>query len=72
MAQRMESVAPAGGVMLSDSTARLVENSVVLGDAELVRIKNIDTPVRARQLLAVGEHQRRHRSESKLVDVRGN
>jgi len=67
MAQRMESVAPAGGVMLSDSTARLVENSVVLGDAELVRIKNIDTPVRARQLLAVGEHQRRHRSESKLV-----
>ena len=67
MAQRMESVPPAGGVMLSDSTARLVENSVVLGDAELVRIKNIDTPVRARQLLAVGEHQRRHRSESKLV-----
>ena len=31
MAQRMESVAPPGGVMLSESTARLVENAVVLG-----------------------------------------
>ena len=27
MAQRMESVAPPGGVMLSESTARLVEGS---------------------------------------------
>src|SRR6516165_9188651 len=27
MAQRMESVAPPGGVMLSESTARLVENT---------------------------------------------
>ena len=32
MAQRMESVAPAGGVMLSASTARLVENLASLGD----------------------------------------
>ena len=39
MAQRMESVAPPGGVMLSDSTARLVEGAAVLGDSELVRIK---------------------------------
>ena len=30
MAQRMESVAPPGGVMLSESTARLVEHTVVL------------------------------------------
>src|SRR5690349_10476352 len=30
LAQRMESVAPAGGVMLSESTARLVEHTVVL------------------------------------------
>ena len=32
MAQRMESVAPPGGVMLSESTARLVEHMVVLGN----------------------------------------
>ena len=31
MAQRMESVAPPGGVMLSESTARLVEDTAVLG-----------------------------------------
>jgi adenylate cyclase len=34
MAQRMESVAPPGGVMLSESTARLVENAVVLGELD--------------------------------------
>ena len=48
MAQRMESVAPPGGVMLSESTARLVENAAVLGDPELVQIKGADHPVRAR------------------------
>ena len=36
MAQRMESVAPPGGVMLSESTARLVEHAAVLGEPELV------------------------------------
>src|SRR3954468_6878628 len=51
IAQRMESVAPAGGVMLSESTARLVESVAALGDTELVRIKGKDTPVRARRLL---------------------
>ena len=39
MAQRMESVAPHGGVMLSESTARLVENTVELGEPELVHVK---------------------------------
>ena len=53
MAQRMESVAPPGGVMLSESTARLVENLAVLGDSELVRIKGSETAVPARRLLAV-------------------
>ncbi|MCW2550622.1 MAG: adenylate/guanylate cyclase family protein [Mycobacterium sp.] len=38
-AQRMESVAPPGGVMLSESTARLVEHCVTLAEPELVRIK---------------------------------
>ena len=42
MAQRMESVAPPGGVMLSESTARLVEGAVILGEPELVQIKGAD------------------------------
>ena len=52
-AQRMESVAPAGGVMLSESTARLVERTTMLGEPEWVRIKGADEPVRARRLLAI-------------------
>ena len=50
----MESVAPPGGVMLSESTARLVEHAAVLGEPELVRIKGADEPVRARRLVAIG------------------
>ena len=42
MAQRMESVAPPGGVMLSSSTARLVEGTAKLGEPELVQIKGAD------------------------------
>jgi class 3 adenylate cyclase len=53
-AQRMESVAPPGGVMLSESTARLVEHTVMLGEPEWVRIKGADEPVRARRLVAIG------------------
>ena len=53
MAQRMESVAPPGGVMLSESTARLVEHTVMLGEPEWVHIKGADEPVRARQLMAI-------------------
>jgi adenylate cyclase len=67
MAQRMESVAPPGGVMLSESTARLVENTAVLGDPELVQIKGADEPVHARQLLAIGKHRSSRRTESALV-----
>ena len=67
MAQRMESVAPPGGVMLSESTARLVEDAVVLGDLELAQIKGADQPARARQLLATGEHRPSRRTESTLV-----
>src|SRR6185369_14565839 len=44
MAQRMESVAPPGGVMLSAATARLVDGMAALGEAELVRIKGSDKP----------------------------
>jgi adenylate cyclase len=35
MAQRMESVAPPGGVMVSESTARLVESGAALSEREL-------------------------------------
>ena len=53
MAQRMESVAPPGGVMLSESTARLVEDAAVLGASELVRIKGQEAPVHAHVLKGV-------------------
>ena len=67
MAQRMESAAPPGGVMLSESTARLVENTVVLGDLEFVQIKGSDEPVPARRLLAIGGAEPSRRTESALV-----
>ena len=53
MAQRMESVAPPGGVMVSESTARLVEHTVTLAEPEQVRIKGTDHPVPARRLVAI-------------------
>ncbi|MGD1110211.1 MAG: adenylate/guanylate cyclase domain-containing protein, partial [Mycobacterium sp.] len=58
MAQRMESAAPPGGVMLSASTVRLVEGAATLGDAELVQIKGVDEPVPARRLLGVSDRDR--------------
>ncbi len=68
MAQRMESVAPPGGVMLSESTARLVEDRVVLGEREMVHIKGVDVGVPARRLLGVdSEHRRKALHESRLV-----
>jgi class 3 adenylate cyclase len=64
MAQRMESVAPPGGVMLSESTARLVEGAATLSEFELVQIKGAEEPVPARQLLAVGDgHRAARRAE---------
>src|SRR5271170_6722713 len=53
LAQRMESVAPPGGVMLSESTARLVEGAAVLGEPEMVHIKGAEEAVSARQLLGM-------------------
>jgi class 3 adenylate cyclase len=71
LAQRMESVAPPGGVMLNKSTARLVEGAVVLGDSELVHIKGADEPVCARRLFGVSErHRTVARAESNLVGRR--
>ena len=71
MAQRMESVAPPGGVMLSASTARLVDRSAALGESELVRIKGADQPVAAQRLLGMAErHRLIERAESDLVGRR--
>ncbi len=68
MAQRMESVAPPGGVMLSASTARLVEGLAGLGELELVRIKGAEAPVPARRLLSVADgHRAAGPAESNLV-----
>ncbi|MEI6254921.1 MAG: adenylate/guanylate cyclase domain-containing protein, partial [Mycobacteriaceae bacterium] len=55
LAQRMESVAPPGGVMLSASTARLVEGVANLGDPEWVRIKGTDEPVAAQRLVGTSD-----------------
>ncbi|RAV18407.1 guanylate cyclase [Mycolicibacterium sp. GF69] len=70
MAQRMESVADPGGVMLSEPTARLVESQAALGEPRAVQIKGAADPVLARPLLAVdSDHElyRTVRSESRLI-----
>ncbi len=53
LAQRMESAAPPGAVMLSEATARLVEHLVELSEQEWVQIKGADAPVPARRLVAI-------------------
>ena len=68
MAQRMESVAPPGAVMLSTSTARLVDGAAALAEPEMVRIKGAEEPVAAHRLLGIGERRRGvGRAESNLV-----
>jgi len=67
MAQRMESVAPPGGVMLSDSTARLVQATTILGAPELVSIKGATEPVPAQRLLRINTGPLKPRSATTLV-----
>ena len=68
MAQRMESVAASGGVMLSESTARLVEGAAALGEPQTVRIKGAIDPVTAYRLLDMGTRRRAPGSaDSQLV-----
>ncbi|HEY5842544.1 MAG TPA: adenylate/guanylate cyclase domain-containing protein, partial [Mycobacterium sp.] len=67
MAQRMESAAPAGGVMLSESTAGLVGHLAVLADTENVHIKGLDEPVPAQRLLSMAESGRTRRQDPRLV-----
>jgi adenylate cyclase len=56
IAQRMESVAPPGGVMLSHSTARLVEHGAVLDQQQLVHVKGRDGAVPVHRLREVTLH----------------
>jgi class 3 adenylate cyclase len=71
MAQRMESVAPPGTVMLSASAARLVDGAAALSEPELVQIKGADEPVAAYRLLGIGDgHRAVGRGESALVGRR--
>ncbi|MGH3561723.1 MAG: adenylate/guanylate cyclase domain-containing protein, partial [Mycobacterium sp.] len=71
MAQRMESAAPPDGVMLSQSTARLVEGRAALAEPELVHIKGADDPVQACRLVRVESHREAlGRVESSLVGRR--
>jgi adenylate cyclase len=72
LAQRMESVAPPGGVMLSESTARLVEHATVLQAPEWVSVKGAAQPLPARRLLgAAAERERIGRREPTLVGRTG-
>jgi adenylate cyclase len=57
LAQRMESVAPPGGVMLSDSTARIVADVATLAEPEMAHVKGATEPVPAHRLLAMTEHR---------------
>ncbi|HET7665592.1 MAG TPA: adenylate/guanylate cyclase domain-containing protein [Mycobacterium sp.] len=56
LAQRMQSVAPPAGVMLSDSTARIVADVATLAEPEMAYIKGATEPVPAHRLLAMTEH----------------
>ena len=70
IAQRMESVAPPGGVMLSASTARLVEGAAVVGESEVVRIEGAEDAVPARRLVGMAaQRERTGLSESTLVGL---
>ena len=54
--------------MLSESTARLVEHTVLLAEPEWVHIKGADEPVRAHRLVAIEpRHGLLGRTESSLI-----
>ncbi len=68
MAERMESVAPPGGVMLSESTARLVEGVAMLGEPEMLRVEDVEDAVPARRLVSMAaQPSRTGASYSRLV-----
>ncbi len=70
LAQRMESVAPPGGVALSESTARLVETVVELSVPEMAHIKGVEEPVPLRRLIGVARRVQLNRRDAPLVGRR--
>ena len=56
LAQRMQSVAPPGGVMLSGATARIVADVSTLAEPEMVHFKAATEPVPAHRLLSMTAH----------------
>ena len=70
-AQRMESAAPPGGVLVSEATARLVEHVVQLAQPELVCIKGSDDPVLAHRVMGICQRDAQlGRPEASLVGRR--
>jgi hypothetical protein len=68
MAQRMESVALPGGVMLSASTARLVEGTAALGDREFVHIKGAAEPSKQTSYESLETSSEWHGDMTDIVD----
>ena len=66
-AQRMESAAPPGGVMVSSSTARMVEDVAVLGEQQMVHVKGAADPVAAHRLVAMSGHDARARRHTSTL-----
>ena len=62
MAQRMESVAPPGGVMLSASTARLVDGAAASASLSWFGSRVPMSPCAAQRLLGMGERHRARRA----------
>src|SRR5829696_6885279 len=70
IAQRIESAAPPGEVMLSEYTAQLVEHVAALAEPEWVHINGAE-PMRARRLLGIDPHDALvGRAEASLVGRR--
>ncbi len=67
LAQRMESVAPPGGVVLSETTARLVEGVAVLAQPEMVQIEGRGVVAALRLLGMFPQPQQSGPSYSTLV-----
>ncbi|MGH7289282.1 MAG: ATP-binding protein, partial [Myxococcota bacterium] len=67
LAARMESLAPPGGVCLSEATARLVSGYVTLRDLGASQVKGASEPVRVLELEGIGEI----RSRFDLARARG-
>ena len=71
MANRIETATPPGEVMVSESTARLVETSGLLSEREWVHIKGAAEPVCVRRLLGIrGRDGLAQRAEASLVGRR--